>query len=171
MKALNKGSLPVSPAPGSSPYISTTASGSVWTLTGKWCSSTNTGRTMKLHGRGGGSMVQAPFWKNRKVLVTGHTGFKGGWLSTWLLGMGARVVGYALEPDTEPCFFNLCGLAQKIESITGDIRHQKRLRTVIAEFKPEIVFHLAAQSLVRYSYDYPVDTFAVNVMGTVNLLE
>lgn len=116
-------------------------------------------------------MVQAPFWKNRKVLVTGHTGFKGGWLSTWLLGMGARVVGYALEPDTEPCFFNLCGLAQKIESITGDIRHQKRLRTVIAEFKPEIVFHLAAQSLVRYSYEYPVDTFAVNVMGTVNLLE
>ena len=116
-------------------------------------------------------MIQSTFWNKKKVLITGHTGFKGGWLSTWLLNMGAEVVGYALQPDSEPCFFTLCGLSQEMESVIGDVRNKERLQGIMNTHKPEIVFHLAAQPFVRYSYKEPVDTFATNVMGTVHLLE
>ncbi|MBI4548200.1 MAG: CDP-glucose 4,6-dehydratase [Ignavibacteriae bacterium] len=116
-------------------------------------------------------MTRAAFWNKKKVLVTGHTGFKGGWLSTWLLDLGADVVGYALEPDSEPCFFTLCGLSQRMESVFGDVRSKEGVQRIVDIHNPEIVFHLAAQPLVRYSYNEPVDTFATNVMGTVHLLE
>ena len=116
-------------------------------------------------------MIRTAFWNKKKVLITGHTGFKGGWLSTWLLNMGAEVIGYALEPDSQPCFFTLCGLSQKLESVIDDVRNKERLQGIMDTHNPEIVFHLAAQPLVRYSYKEPVDTFATNVMGTVHLLE
>ena len=120
-----------------------------------------------------GSMaaMSRAFWQDRSVFVTGHTGFKGGWLLTWLIEMGARVTGYALVPDTSPSYFELCGLNRKMTSITGDIRDQSALERAITTCAPEVIFHLAAQSLVRRSYREPVSTFAVNVMGTVNLLE
>lgn len=111
------------------------------------------------------------FWRHRSVFVTGHTGFKGGWLATWLLEMGARVTGYALVPDTSPSYFELCGLGRKMTSIVGDIRDQATLERALTACAPDVIFHLAAQSLVRRSYRDPVATFAVNVMGTVNVLE
>ena len=108
-------------------------------------------------------------YKNRKVLITGHTGFKGSWLAFWLTQMGADVLGYALEPDTKPNHFSMLHLP--IESVIGDIRDIANLTRVFDRFQPEIVFHLAAQSLVRRSYDDPVETFKTNVMGTVNIFE
>jgi len=111
------------------------------------------------------------FWKNRKVLLTGHTGFKGSWLSLWLQRMGANVIGYSLPPPTTPNLFELANLEKKIVSIIGDIRDLKNIQTVIADHQPEIVFHLAAQSLVAYSYENPVETYSTNVMGTINVLE
>lgn len=116
-------------------------------------------------------MLDLEFWKQRRVFLTGHTGFKGGWLATWLLKLGAQVMGYALKPQTGPSFFVLCGLGKRMESVIGDIREEEDLRHAIESFQPEIVFHLAAQSLVRRSYRNPVETFATNVMGTVHLLE
>jgi len=116
-------------------------------------------------------MVDRRFWNKKQVLVTGHTGFKGGWLSTWLLDMGAEVVGYALKPDTDPCFFNVCSLSDRLRSVIADVRDQDALTCVLQQSQPEIVFHLAAQSLVRRSYQNPIDTFATNVMGTVHLLD
>ena len=111
------------------------------------------------------------FWQNKKVLITGHTGFKGGWLSLWLEAMGAKVIGYSLPMPTNPNLFKLACLDKKIQSYIADIRDIDTLREVIEKEKPEIVFHLAAQSLVRYSYDHPIETYSTNVMGTVNLLE
>lgn len=111
------------------------------------------------------------FYKNKKVFVTGHTGFKGSWLTLWLTIMGAKVLGYALEPNTDPSLFNVLNLHKDIDHVIGDIRDIERLREVITEFKPEIVFHLAAQPLVRFSYREPRLTYETNVMGTVNLLE
>ena len=108
-------------------------------------------------------------YKNRKVLITGHTGFKGSWLAFWLSQMGADVLGYSLEPDTNPNHFSMLDLP--IESVIGDIRDVKHLTRVFDRFQPEIIFHLAAQSLVRLSYDDPVETFKTNVMGTVNIFE
>lgn len=106
------------------------------------------------------------------VLVTGHTGFKGSWLCEWLLLLGAKVHGYALEPPTKPSLFKQLRLADRIKSHTiGDVRDLPKLKTVIRKVKPDFVFHLAAQPLVRYSYDHPVETFETNVMGTVNILE
>ncbi|SRR5579875_576063 len=116
-------------------------------------------------------MALREFWRDRRVLVTGHTGFKGGWLATWLLKLGAQITGYALEPDTEPSFFERCGLGLRLRSEIGDIRDLERLRTALAKAQPEVVFHLAAQPLVRRSYEVPRLTFETNVMGTVNLLE
>ena len=116
-------------------------------------------------------MTQGNFWNGKKVFVTGHTGFKGGWLSTWLLGLGAEVVGYSLNPNTEPSFFDLCNLAQHMESIISDVRDKENLQSIIENKKPEIIFHLAAQPLVRQSYKDPLDTFSTNIMGTVNLFE
>jgi len=111
------------------------------------------------------------FWRDRLVFVTGHTGFKGGWLVTWLLAMGARVTGYALAPDTEPSYFDLCRLGERMQSLTGDVRDQAQLRRAIAHARPEVVFHLAAQALVRRGYREPLNTFVTNVVGTANLLE
>lgn len=105
------------------------------------------------------------------VLVTGHTGFKGSWLSIWLRELGAKVIGYSLNPPTPINNFSLSGLANKIVHITGDVRHEEHLRSVIKEHRPEIIFHLAAQAIVLNSYQNPRDTFDINAMGTVNLLE
>jgi CDP-glucose 4,6-dehydratase len=107
----------------------------------------------------------------RRVFVTGHTGFKGGWLCLWLQQLGATVAGYALQPPTEPNLFTLAQVGDGMQSTIADIRDGERLAAAIAAFRPEIVFHLAAQPLVRYSYDDPVGTYATNVMGTVHLLE
>lgn len=111
------------------------------------------------------------FFHDKRVLVTGHTGFKGGWLCRWLTLMGARVAGYALPPEGIPNLYELGGVARGMASIFGDIRDLAALGNVFDAHQPEIVLHLAAQPLVRRSYAQPVDTYAVNVMGTVNLLE
>ncbi len=111
------------------------------------------------------------FWQGKRVLVTGHTGFKGSWLSLWLQSMGAQVTGYALAPPTNPSLFEIAEVDQGMTSIIGDIRDLDKLQTAFAEHQPEIVIHMAAQPLVRYSYQNPVETYATNVMGTVHLLE
>ena len=111
------------------------------------------------------------FYNGKKILITGHAGFKGSWLSIWLHEMGAQVIGYGLDPYTEKDNFVLSGLSEKIIDIRGDIRDIKKLKAVFAQYQPEIVFHLAAQPLVRLSYEIPVDTYEVNVMGTVHVLE
>ena len=110
-------------------------------------------------------------YKGKRVLVTGHTGFKGSWLSIWLRELGAEVIGYSLEPYTEKDNFVLSHLSEKIVDIRGDIRDRKHLREIFDKYKPEIVFHLAAQPLVRLSYDIPVETYETNLMGTINILE
>jgi CDP-glucose 4,6-dehydratase len=112
------------------------------------------------------------FWQGKKVFLTGHTGFKGGWLSLWLQQLGAEVHGYALAPSTDPSIFEVADVASGMASSTiTDIRDADALKAALAHSRPDIVFHLAAQPLVRYSYKSPVETYAVNVMGTVNLLE
>ena len=111
------------------------------------------------------------FWRGRRVFVTGHTGFKGGWLSAWLIHAGSVVTGYSLPPDTSPSFYDLCALGERMTSVYGDVRDADRLAALVREAQPEIVFHLAAQPLVRRSLREPAETFAVNVMGTVHLLE
>lgn len=115
--------------------------------------------------------IDREFWHGKSVFVTGHTGFKGGWLATWLIDMGANVHGFALPPETEPSFFDACGLEGQIRSAIGDVRDASALRDAIAAARPEIVFHLAAQPLVRRSYRLPAATFQTNVLGAVNLLE
>jgi CDP-glucose 4,6-dehydratase len=111
------------------------------------------------------------FWRGRRVLVLGHTGFKGSWLSLWLRRMGADVSGLSLPPPTEPSLFALAGLEALVPTTYGDIRDLQVVSRVLRECQPEIVFHLAAQSLVRLSYHQPVETYATNVMGTVHVLE
>lgn len=111
------------------------------------------------------------FWKDRPVFVTGHTGFKGAWLCLWLRHMGARVTGYALDPPTEPSLFKLAGVGAELMDLRGDVRDAATLESAIKKAEPEIILHLAAQSLVRVSYQEPVETFATNVMGTVHLLD
>ncbi|EMK3755673.1 CDP-glucose 4,6-dehydratase [Providencia rettgeri] len=111
------------------------------------------------------------FWLNKKVFITGHTGFKGSWLSLWLLEMGAIIKGYSLTPPTTPSLYEETKLWTKMESVEGDIRDFMHLRQEIHAFKPDIVFHMAAQPLVRLSYDEPIETYSTNVMGTVYLLE
>lgn len=115
--------------------------------------------------------VNAAFWKNRRVLVTGHTGFKGSWLCLWLKAMGADVTGYALEPEEDVNLYSLSGAGNGISSVIADIRDRERLEREVAIAEPEIIFHMAAQPLVRRSYDFPSETYEVNVMGTVNILE
>lgn len=111
------------------------------------------------------------FWSGKRVFLTGHTGFKGSWLSLWLQEMGAIVKGYSLSVPTTPSLFEGANVGQGMTSEEGDIRDFARLRQSIHDFQPEIVFHMAAQPLVRLSYDEPIDTYSTNVMGTVNLLE
>lgn len=112
------------------------------------------------------------FYNGKRVLVTGHTGFKGSWLSIWLHELGAEVVGIGLEPYSARDNYILSGIASKIKAdIRADIRDQHKMKEIFAEFHPEIVFHLAAQPLVRLSYEKPVETYETNVMGTINILE
>lgn len=111
------------------------------------------------------------FWQGKRVLLTGHTGFKGSWLSLWLQSLGAQVTGYALAPPTNPSLFEIADVALNMTSVIGDIRDLANLQAVFAKHKPEIVIHMAAQPLVRYSYQNPVETYATNVMGTVHVLE
>lgn len=116
-------------------------------------------------------VLNSAFWKGKRVLLTGHTGFKGSWLSLWLQSMGAQVVGYALAPPSDPSLFEVAQVGKGMTSTIGDIRDLEHLHKVFSEYKPEIVIHMAAQALVRYSYAEPVETYSTNVMGTVNLLE
>lgn len=116
-------------------------------------------------------MFDKDFYKGRRVLVTGHTGFKGTWLCHMLINSGADVTGYALDPPTNPSLFNISGLSSKMNSVIGDIRDFTSLKSVFDSFKPEIIFHLAAQPIVRESYINPLYTYETNVMGTVNILE
>ena len=115
--------------------------------------------------------IDRDFYKNRKVLITGHTGFKGSWMCQVLLDLGAEVIGYALQPPTDPSLFSLTGMAGRMQSIEGDVRDLGHLLRVFEEVQPEIVIHMAAQPIVRESYANPVYTYDVNVMGTVNVLE
>ena len=115
--------------------------------------------------------MNAAFWQGRRVFLTGHTGFKGGWLSLWLQQLGAEVTGYALEAPTTPSLFEVAGVARGMVSIIGDVRDGEALKRAMAQARPEVVIHMAAQPLVRYSYVNPVETYATNVMGVVNLLE
>src|ERR1700730_9638132 len=113
----------------------------------------------------------ADFYRGKKVLVTGHTGFKGGWLTTWLKLLGAQVIGFALPPETEPNLFDAAQISRSIVSNFGDIRDPSALSAVFRRYTPNIVIHNAAQAIVRRSYREPVETYATNVMGTVNVLE
>lgn len=111
------------------------------------------------------------FWESKNVLITGHTGFKGSWLSLWLQNLGAHVSGYALSAPTQPSLFDVANVAHDMRSVEGDVCDLDSLKKIIKASQPEIIIHMAAQALVRDSYDIPVETYATNVMGTVNLLE
>jgi len=111
------------------------------------------------------------FWKDKRVFLTGHTGFKGSWISLWLQKLGAKLTGYALAPPTNPSLFELARVSDGMQSIEGDIRDLEKFKAALTNAESEIVIHMAAQPLVRDSYQYPVDTFASNVMGTVHLFE
>ena len=117
------------------------------------------------------SVVTADFYKGKKIFVTGHTGFKGAWLITWLCEMGATVKAYALEPETEQNLFSIVAPHIQFENVIADIRDAQKLTAEIISFQPDIIFHLAAQALVRRSYEIPAETFEVNAIGTANLLQ
>ena len=116
-------------------------------------------------------VIDNKFWQGRRVFLTGHTGFKGSWISIWLNQMGAEVTGYSLSPSGETNLYNLANVAECLNSNLADIRDLESLKTTIMAAQPEVVIHMAAQSLVRESYDDPIGTYATNVMGTANLLE
>lgn len=115
--------------------------------------------------------IDINFWSGKSVFLTGHTGFKGGWLSLWLQSLGATVTGYALNPPTNPNLFTLASVEKGMHSIIGDIRDLDHLKKAMKEANPDILIHMAAQPLVRYSYTNPIETYATNVMGTVHVLE
>ena len=110
-------------------------------------------------------------FEGKTVLVTGHTGFIGSWLTLWLKYLGANIIGYSLNPPTNPSLFDILNLDNEITNVTSDIRDKKKLFETVKKYEPEFVFHLAAQSLVRDSYENPLDTFEINVLGTANMLE
>jgi len=116
-------------------------------------------------------MPNRDYWKSRRVFLTGHTGFKGSWLSLWLEELGAEVTGYALPPPTQPNLFEQAGVANSLRSTLADIRDFDRLKKAIGDSRPEIVIHMAAQTVVRRGYEDPIETYSTNVMGTVNLFE
>jgi CDP-glucose 4,6-dehydratase len=116
-------------------------------------------------------LVSGSSWAGRRILVTGHTGFKGAWLSLWLDRLGADVTGLALAPPTDPSLFERAALAERIRHVEADIRDYDRVAAIVREAKPDLIFHLAAQSLVRYSYYNPIETYATNVMGTAHMIE
>ncbi len=120
---------------------------------------------------GGESVGMTDFWRGKRVLVTGHTGFKGSWLCLWLQHLGAELCGYALAPPTTPSLFAVADVERDMRSVVGDIRDFEGLLETMAQWQPQVVLHLAAQPLVGEGYRQPVDTYAVNVMGTVHLLE
>ena len=115
--------------------------------------------------------INQVFWKNKKVLITGHTGFKGAWLSLWLQDLGAKVIGISLDSPTTPSLYEQANVAKGMISLRQDIRNGEAIKQLFQQHKPEIVFHLAAQPLVRYSYREPVETYETNVMGTLHILE
>jgi len=115
--------------------------------------------------------VNALFWKNRRVLITGHTGFKGSWLSLWLQQLNAHLCGISLEPTTTPNLFSLADVAQHMKNCIADVREFSQIKKIIHDFEPEIIIHMAAQPLVRYSYHNPIETYSTNVMGTAYVLE
>ena len=115
-------------------------------------------------------MRDKEFWRGKRVFLTGHTGFKGSWLSLWLRQLGAEVTGYALQPPTTPSLFEVCRLVELVDSYTGDVRDLENLCCIMKAAQPEIVIHMAAQPLVRESYKIPVETYQTNVMGTVYVL-
>ncbi|MDA5110854.1 CDP-glucose 4,6-dehydratase [Brevibacillus thermoruber] len=117
------------------------------------------------------ALIDKTFWKGKKVFITGHNGFKGAWLCLWLHSLGADVIGYSPHPPTNPSLFELCGLDSLVPTIIGDVRSKEKLQEAVMNAKPDIVIHMAAQPLVRSSYEKPVETYEINVMGTVNLLE
>jgi CDP-glucose 4,6-dehydratase len=116
-------------------------------------------------------MPDRSFWKNRRVLLTGHTGFKGSWMSLWLEALGADVTGYALSPPTEPALFEQAGVTHSIRSVFADLRDFDQLKAAIGESRPEVIIHMAAQTVVSRGYADPIETYSTNVMGTVNLFE
>jgi CDP-glucose 4,6-dehydratase len=115
--------------------------------------------------------MNPPFWKGRRVFITGHTGFKGSWLSLWLANLGAKVTGYSLPPQTDPSLFDSARVADVVHSIAADVRDAPALDAGLRHSEAEVVFHLAAQAIVRRSYVDPLETFSTNVMGTANLLQ
>lgn len=116
-------------------------------------------------------MLNYSYWKGRKVFLTGHTGFKGSWMSVWLNALGAKVTGYSLDPPTQPNLFEQAGVVELVDSRYGDIRNFEDLKTALSDCRPDVVIHMAAQSVVRRGYEDPVETYSSNVMGTVHLLE
>src|SRR5580693_7247710 len=116
-------------------------------------------------------MLDRAFWNGRRVFLTGHTGFKGSWLSMWLEALGADTTGYALDPPTQPNLFELAAVAGSIGSVNGELRDFPRLKSAIAESRPQVIIHMAAQTVVRHGYQDPIETYSSNVMGTVHLLE
>ena len=115
--------------------------------------------------------VNRAFWKNRRVFLTGHTGFKGSWLSLWLKRLGADVTGYALDPPTQPNLFERAGVAKGIHSICGDVRDYDHLKSALKDANPDVVIHMAAQTVVKRGYEDPIENYSTNVMGTVHLFE
>ena len=116
-------------------------------------------------------VVDPSFWSGKRVFLTGHTGFKGGWLAHWLKQMGAQVTGYALEPSSDPALFEVAKIGNGLQQVIADLRDLGELKQAIHHARPAVIFHLAAQPLVRRSYVDPEETFAVNLMGTLNLFE
>jgi CDP-glucose 4,6-dehydratase len=116
-------------------------------------------------------MIERAFWRNRRVVLTGHIGFKGAWLALWLEQLGAEVVGLALPPDTEPALYSLLAPMMGLRSRVGDIRDPVIVAEVVAQARPQIVIHMAAQALVRRSYRLPIETISTNVLGTALLLD